>query len=57
MDIASFYVGIFSPSGEPILQHLHCYSTIAVGDHSFMCCASHIQQSRLVNNSRYLDYS
>jgi len=30
----SLYVGIFSPSGEPISPHLLCYSAIAVEDHS-----------------------
>jgi hypothetical protein len=50
MDIYSFYVGIFSPSGKPISLHLLRYSAIAVGDHIFMRCASYIQQSRLVNN-------
>jgi hypothetical protein len=52
-----FYVGIFSPSGEPILPNLLCYSTIAVDDHSFMCCASYLRQPRLVNNPCTLGYS
>ena len=49
MIIASSYVGIFSPSGKPISLYLLRYSVIAVDDHSFIRCASFIQQPRLVN--------
>jgi hypothetical protein len=52
MNIISSNVGIFSPSGVPILLHLLRYSAIAVKNHSFMRCASHLQQPRLVNNPR-----
>jgi hypothetical protein len=50
VSIFSSNIGIFYPAGEPISPHLLCYSAIAVEDHSFMRCASHLQQSRLVNN-------
>jgi hypothetical protein len=36
IDIISSYVGIFSPSGEPISPHLLCCGPFAVEDHSFM---------------------
>jgi hypothetical protein len=54
MNIASSYVDIFSPSGEPISPQLLCYGSFAVDDHSFMNHASHLQQPRLVNNPRRL---
>jgi hypothetical protein len=57
MSIASFSVGIFSPSGEPISQHLLRCGSFAVEDHSFMNHASHLQQPRLVNKSGTLNYS
>jgi hypothetical protein len=44
------YVGIFSPSGEPISPHLLCCGPFAVVNHSFMNRASHLQPPRLVNN-------
>jgi len=36
--------------GEPISQHLLRYRALAVKYHSFIPCASHLQQPRLVNN-------
>ena len=33
--------------------HLLHYRVLAVKDHSFIPCASHLQQPRLVNNSGY----
>jgi len=42
------YVGIFSPSGEPISPHLLCYSARAVDGHSILRCASYLRQPRLV---------
>jgi hypothetical protein len=57
MNIISSNVGIFSPSGEPILQHLLRCGPFAVGDHSFMNHASHLQQPRLVNKPGTLGYS
>jgi len=43
-------IGIFYPSGEPILLHLLRCDPFAVDDHSCMGHASHLQQPRLVNN-------
>ena len=48
--ITYFIIGTFYPSGEPISLHLLCYRAFAVKDHSFMPCALHLQQPRLVNN-------
>jgi len=51
----SFLVFIFNfnrhfiTKGEPILLHLLRYRALAVKDHSFIPCASHLQQPRLVN--------
>ncbi len=45
-----FIIGIFYPSGEPISPHLLRCSAFAVEDHSFMRCALHLRQPRLVNN-------
>jgi len=36
---------------EQAAQHLLCYRAFAVKDHSFIPCALHLQQPRLVNNS------
>jgi len=44
------FIGIFYPSGEPILAHLLCCDPFAVDDHSGMAHASHLHQPRLVNN-------
>jgi hypothetical protein len=46
-------IAIFLPPGEPISPHLLRYRVLAVKDHSFAPCASHLQQSRLVNNPGY----
>jgi len=43
-------IGIFYPSGEPILLHLLCCDPFAVDYHSCMGHASHLQQPRSVNN-------
>jgi len=43
-------IDIFYLSGEPISPHLLRCSAFAVRDHSFMRCALHLGQSRLVNN-------
>jgi len=40
----------FFTKGEPILLHLLCYRALAVKYHSFIPCALHLQQPRLVNN-------
>jgi len=45
-----FFIGIFYPTGEPISPHLLRCSAFAVDDHSFMRCALHLRQPRLVNN-------
>jgi len=42
-------IGIFYLTGEPISLYLHRYRVLAVKDHSFAPCASHLQQFRLVN--------
>jgi len=44
------YIGIFYPTGEPILMHLLRYRAFAVDNHSCLPCASHIHQLKLVNN-------
>jgi hypothetical protein len=44
------FIGIFYPSGEPILLHLLRCDPFAVDNHSCMGHASHLQQPRLVNN-------
>jgi hypothetical protein len=44
------FIGIFYPSGKPILMHLLCYRAFAVDNHSCIPCASHMHQPRLVNN-------
>jgi len=44
------FIGIFYPSGEPILAHLLRCAPFAVDDHSGMGHASHLHQPRLVNN-------
>ena len=46
----SIFIGIFYPSGEPILLHLLCCDPFAVDNHSCMGHASHLQQLRSVNN-------
>ncbi len=43
------FIGIFYPSGEPILLHLLRCDPFAVDNHSCMGHASHLQQPRLVN--------
>jgi hypothetical protein len=43
-------IGIFYPSGEPILLHLLRCDPFAVDNHSCMSHASHLRQTRLVNN-------
>gem|GEM_PF-6216193 len=48
--IILLYATIFYLLGEPISQHLHCCRVFAVKDHSFIPCASHLLQPRLVNN-------
>jgi len=40
----------FYLTGKPISLHLLRYRVLAVKDHSFAPCASHLQQPRLVNN-------
>ena len=45
-----YYAYIFYLIGEPILRHLLRYRVFAVKDHSFIPCALHLTQSRLVNN-------
>ena len=47
---SNFIIGTFYPSGEPILPDLLRYRAFAVKDHSFIPCALHLQQPRLVNN-------
>jgi hypothetical protein len=44
------FIGIFYPSGEPILLLLLCCDPFAVDNHSCMGHASHLQQPRSVNN-------
>jgi hypothetical protein len=44
------FIGIFYPSGEPILLHLIRCDPFAVDNHSCMGHASHLQQPRSVNN-------
>jgi hypothetical protein len=44
------FIGIFYPSGEPILLHLLRCDPFAVDHHSCMGHASHLQQPRSVNN-------
>ncbi len=44
------FIGIFSPSGEPISLHLFCCDPFAVDSHSCIGHASHLQQPRFVNN-------
>jgi hypothetical protein len=46
----SIFIGIFYPSGEPILLHLLRCDPFAVDNHSCMGHASHLQQPRSVNN-------
>jgi len=48
-------IGIFYPSGEPILLHLLCCDPFAVDNHSCIGHASHLQQPRSVNNPGYLE--
>ena len=56
--VSSFYsairfylkIGLFYPSGEPILLHLLPYRALAVDDHSCVPCVSHLGQPWLVNN-------
>ena len=55
--IILLYAAIFYLLGEPILQHLLCCRVFAVKDHSFIPCASHLQQPRLVNNQDRLHAS
>ncbi|HEA64872.1 MAG TPA: hypothetical protein ENI02_01875 [Candidatus Aminicenantes bacterium] len=45
-----FYVGIIYPSGRPISPHLLRYRAFAVKNHSRIPCASHLRQTRPVNN-------
>ena len=45
-----FNSGTFYPPGEPISPHLLRCSGFAVKDHSFIPCASYLQQPRLVNS-------
>ena len=45
-----FIIDIFYSTSEPILPHLLRYRVFAVKDHSFIPCALHLQQPRLVNN-------
>jgi len=47
-------IDIFYSTSEPILLHLLRYRALAVKYHSFIPCASHLQQPRLVNNSGYI---
>ncbi len=47
-------VSIFYLSGESISLHLLRYSTIAVVNHSFMRCASYLQQPQLVNDTSFI---
>jgi hypothetical protein len=49
--ITYFIIGTFYPPGEPILPHLLRCSGFAVNYHSFIPCASHLRQPRLVNSS------
>ncbi|TEU09014.1 MAG: hypothetical protein E3I52_01225 [Candidatus Aminicenantes bacterium] len=44
------YVGIIYPSGGPISPHLLRYRAFAVKNHSRIPCASHLRQTRSVNN-------
>ncbi|TET69645.1 MAG: hypothetical protein E3J44_07645 [Candidatus Aminicenantes bacterium] len=44
------YVGIIYPSGGPISPHLLRYRAFAVENHSRIPCASHLRQTRSVNN-------
>ncbi|RLE07928.1 MAG: hypothetical protein DRJ06_05205 [Candidatus Aminicenantes bacterium] len=49
-------IGIFCPSGEPILLHLFRYRALAVDDHSCLSCALcrpnlPQQQPRLMSNA------
>jgi len=52
----SIFIGIFYPSGEPILLHLLCCEPFAVDNHrpdlptNYMGHASHLQQPLSVNN-------
>ncbi len=48
---SNFIIGTFYPPGEPISPHLLCCSGFAVMDHSFIPCALHLRQPRLVNSS------
>ncbi|TET73530.1 MAG: hypothetical protein E3J44_00845 [Candidatus Aminicenantes bacterium] len=43
-------VGIIYPSGGPISPHLLRYRAFAVKNHSRIPCASHLRQTRSVNN-------
>jgi hypothetical protein len=45
-----FIIDIFYPSGELISPYLLRCKGFAVAYHSFFLCASHLQQSQLVNN-------
>jgi hypothetical protein len=49
--ITNFIIDTFYLSGETILPYLLCYSGFAVKYHTFIRCASHLRQPRLVNNS------
>jgi len=44
------FIGIFYPSGEPILMHLLRYRAFAVDNHSCIPYTSHLHEPRLVNN-------
>jgi hypothetical protein len=55
-DYSSQYIGIFYPWGEPLLQHLLRCGQFAVVHYGFTIHASHLQQSRLVNNPGSLPY-
>ncbi len=44
------FINVFYPSDEPILIHLLRYREFAVDNHSYIPCASHLHQHRLVNN-------
>jgi hypothetical protein len=43
--------GQISLSGEPISLHLLCCGGLAVGNHSCLLHAAHLQQPRFVNKS------
>ena len=45
-----FLIDIFYPSGEPISPYLLRSKGFAVKYYSFILCASHLRQPRLVNN-------